>query len=104
MRVIHTDLLHMVMDDEVYRRSWGPFFAAGDATTQREHMYVGTRVLQKLISWFRRIAKPSLCGCCITRKFLPLMQEPQRAEAVGRQNTEPPTGLWGLIRGLVRCG
>jgi hypothetical protein len=40
LRVIHTELLQMAMEDEVYRRSWGPFFAAGDATAQREHMYV----------------------------------------------------------------
>jgi hypothetical protein len=40
LRVIHTELLQMAMEDEVYRRSWGPFFAAGDATAQREHMYI----------------------------------------------------------------
>jgi hypothetical protein len=40
LRVIHTDLLQMAMEDEVYRRSWGPFFAVGDAAAQREHMYV----------------------------------------------------------------
>jgi hypothetical protein len=40
LRAIHTELLQMAMDDEVYRRCWGPFFSAGDPTAQREHMYV----------------------------------------------------------------
>lgn len=40
LRAIHTELLQMAMDDEVYRRCWGPFFASDDPTGQREHMYV----------------------------------------------------------------
>lgn len=40
LRAIHTELLQMAMDDDVYRRCWGPFFASGDPTSQREHMYV----------------------------------------------------------------
>ena len=40
LRVIHTELMQMAMEDEVYRRSWGPFFASGDPVAQREHIYV----------------------------------------------------------------
>jgi MYXO-CTERM domain-containing protein len=40
LRAIHTELLQMAMDDEVYRRCWGPFFASDDPVGQREHMYV----------------------------------------------------------------
>lgn len=40
LRAVHAELLQMAMDDEVYRRCWGPFFASGDADAQRQHMYV----------------------------------------------------------------
>jgi hypothetical protein len=40
LRAIHTELLQMAMDDELYRRSWGPFFASADPDAQRAHMYV----------------------------------------------------------------
>jgi hypothetical protein len=40
LRAIHTELLQMAMDDEVYRRCWGPFFASEDPVAQREHTYV----------------------------------------------------------------
>jgi uncharacterized membrane protein len=40
LRAIHTELQQMAMEDELYRRSWGPFFASGDPDAQRAHMYI----------------------------------------------------------------
>jgi hypothetical protein len=39
LRSLHVDLLRMAMDDEVYRRCWGPFFDADDPDGQRAQMY-----------------------------------------------------------------
>lgn len=39
LRSLHVDLLRMAMDDEVYRRCWGPFFDTDDPDGQRAQMY-----------------------------------------------------------------
>jgi hypothetical protein len=39
LRSLHVDLLRMAMDDEVYRRCWGPFFVTDDPDGQRAQMY-----------------------------------------------------------------
>jgi hypothetical protein len=39
LRSLHVDLLKMAMDDEVYRRCWGPFFDSDDPDAQRAQMY-----------------------------------------------------------------
>ncbi|MEV4252498.1 DUF6082 family protein [Spirillospora sp. NPDC049652] len=51
VRAVHTDLLRMAMEDEVYRRAWGPYFAAGDSERQRQHMYINLIVSNWQMRW-----------------------------------------------------
>ncbi|GIH92163.1 DUF6082 family protein [Planobispora siamensis] len=46
LRMLHTDLMKMAMEDPLYRRAWGPFFDSDDHDTPREHMYVNLIVSQ----------------------------------------------------------
>jgi hypothetical protein len=51
LRMIHTDLLKMAMDDPLYRRSWGPHFASEDTDRQREHMYLNLVFSNMQMRW-----------------------------------------------------
>jgi hypothetical protein len=51
VRAVHTDLLRMAMEDQVYRRAWGPYFAAGDSDRQRQHMYVNLIISNWQMRW-----------------------------------------------------
>lgn len=51
LRAVHTDLLRMAMEDEVYRDAWGPFFAAGDPDHQRRHMYLNLIISNLQMRW-----------------------------------------------------
>jgi hypothetical protein len=61
LRVIHTDLLQLAMDDEVYRRAWGPFFAAGEPDAQRQHMYINLIISNLRMQYeLRALTEPHL--------------------------------------------
>jgi len=51
LRSIHTELLRMAMDDPLYRRAWGPFFASDDHDAQREFMYVNLIIANYQMSY-----------------------------------------------------
>ncbi|GGS47925.1 hypothetical protein GCM10010156_03360 [Planobispora rosea] len=46
LRMLHTDLMKMAMEDPLYRRAWGPFFESDDSDIPREHMYVNLIISQ----------------------------------------------------------
>src|SRR5262249_17971419 len=51
LRVMHMDLMKLAMDDEMYRRCWGPDFSSDDPDEQRAQLYVNMIISHWRLMW-----------------------------------------------------